>query len=276
MNKLLIFLLPLLVLAFSCRTTKKVQTIQTALTKKDTTPVITVKETQKVDSAAIVKNIMRKVMQQRIDFSTFSATIKTDYESATDSKNFKLYLSMKKDEVIYLRLVGSFMGITKEGFAVKITKDSVTVVNKIDKIVQFRTIAFLKEVTQIPFDFKTLQDMFIGNPVFLDGNIVSYREGDSKLSVLLVGKLFKHLVSLDNTDFKILHSKLDDIDMLRNRTCDISFSNYENKYGFNFSTYRQIAVAEKAKLSIWMDYKQYAFNEPLTYTLEIPKKYKRQ
>ena len=66
---------------------------------------------------------MGKVMQKRIDFKTFSATIKTDYESANDSKNFKIYLYMQKDSVIYLRLVGSFLGITKEGFVVKVTKD---------------------------------------------------------------------------------------------------------------------------------------------------------
>jgi hypothetical protein len=276
MKKILFFLVPLMAIIFSCRTTKKVQTIQTAITKKDTTQVITVKESPRIDSSAIIKSIMGKVMQKRIDFNTFSAKVKTDYESAADSKSFSMYLYMKKDSVIYLRLVGSFLGITKEGFVVRITKDSVTVVNKIDKVVQYRSIAYLQEVTQIPFDFTTLQDMFIGNPVFIDSNIVSYRAGDAQLSVLMVGKLFKHLVTLDNADYKVLHSKLDDVDDFRNRTCDISFSKYEEKAGFNFSTYREISVAEKSKLNIWLDFKQYSFNEPLTYMFNIPKNYKKQ
>jgi hypothetical protein len=276
MKKIVLFILPLSIAFFSCRTTKKVQTIQTAITKKDTSKTVTVKEASKVDSAAVVKGIMDKVMQHRVDFSTFYAKIKIDYESATDTKNFTAYLYIKKDSVIYLRLVGSFLGITKEGVAVKISKDSVTVVNKIDKIVQYRSIAYLQEVTKIPFDFKTLQDMFIGNPVFIDSNIVSYRNGDDQFSVLMVGRLFKHLVSLEKDDFRILRSKLDDVDALRNRTCDISFSNYENKMGPLFSTYRKISVAEKSKLDIWMDYKQYSFNEPLTYMFNIPKSYKKQ
>lgn len=276
MKNLFIFLFPAFLCMFACRTTKKVQTIQTAITKKDTAKKITIKEGPLVDSVKMVKTIMGKVLQQRIDFNTFSAKIKTDYESATDGKNFNMYLYMKKDEAIYLRLVGSFLGITKEGFAVRITKDSVTVVNKIDKVVQYRSIAYLQDVTQIPFDFKTLQDMFIGNPVFLDSNIVSYRAGEVQLTVLMLGKLFKHLVTLDNSDYKVLHSKLDDVDDLRNRTCDISFSGYENKSGFNFSTYREISVAEKSKLNIWMDFKQYSFNEPLTYVFNIPKNYKQQ
>ncbi len=276
MKKLALFIIPFSVFIFSCRTTKKVQTIQTAITKKDTIQTVKVKEAPTVDSAALIKNIMGKVMQQRIDFTTFTATIKADYESASDSKSFKVYLYMKKDEAIYLRLVGSFLGISKEGFAVKITKDSVVVVNKIDKIVQYRSLSYIQEVTKIPFDFKTLQDMFIGNPVFINNNIVSYKAGGSQLSVLMVGDIFKHMLSLDNSDYRVLHSKLDDIEDMRSRTCDISFSTYENKSGFNFSTYRKISVAEKSKLDVWLDFKQYAFNEPLTYVFNIPKSYKKQ
>lgn len=276
MRKIFLFVLPVIVVMVSCRTTKKVQTIQTAITKKDTTQVVTVKETPKVDSAAIVKGILDKVQQHKVDFSTFYAKIKIDYESANDSKSFTAYLYMKKDSAIYMRLVGSFLGITKEGVVVKVSKDSVTVVNKIDKTVQYRSIAYLQDVTKIPFDFYTLQDILIGNPVFIDSNVVSYRNGDDQFSVFMIGSLFKHLVSLDKSDFKVLNSKLDDIDPLKNRTCNISFSNYENKNGNLFSTYRKISVAEKSKLDIWLDYKQYAFNEPLTYMFNVPKSYKKQ
>jgi hypothetical protein len=182
---------------------------------------------------------------------------------------------MQNNAAIYMRLVGSFMGISKEGFAVKITKDSVIVVNKIDKVVQYRSLAYLQEVTQIPFDFTTLQDMFIGNPVFVDNNIVSYKNGE-QFSILMAGKIFKHLLSLDNTNYTVVHSKLDDVDDFRNRTCDISLSNYQNINGINFSTYRKISVAEKSKLDVWLNFTQIAFNEPLTYLFNIPKNYKKQ
>lgn len=270
-----LYLILLLFVLFSCTTTKKVQTIQTAINKKDTTQLIIVNETPKIDSSAIVKNIINKVMQHRINYNTFTAKIKIDYETATESKNFIAYVYMQKDKTIYLRLVGSFMGITKEGFTVKITSDSVTLVNKIDKVVQHRKIAYLQEITQIPFDFFTLQDLLIGNPIFTDNNIVSYKNGE-QLSVLMIGKLFKHLLSLNNENFLIMHSKLDDVDDFRNRTCDISFNNYENINGNNFATYRKISVSEKSKLDVWLSYSQVVFNEPLTYMFIIPKNFKQK
>jgi hypothetical protein len=252
--------LPLGILVFSCTTTKKVQTIQTAITKKDTTQVVTVTETPKVDSAAVVKEILEKVQQQTIDFTTFYGKIKVEYESAQESKSFTAYLYMQKDKVIYIRLVGSFLGITKEGVVAKITNDSVTVINKIDKTVQFRSLSYLQEVTKIPFDFKTLQNVFIGNPIFINSHIASFR----------------NLLSLDNIDYKLLRCKLDDVDAMRNRTCDITYNNYESTSGFLFSTNRKITVAEKTKLDISLDYKNYTFNQPLTYMFNIPKNYKKQ
>lgn len=89
------------------------------------------------------------------------------------------------------------------------------------------------------------------------------------------GKIFKHLVTLDNNDYKVLHSKLDDVNAARNRTCDITFSDYDNSGAVSFATKRKISVAEQSKLDINLDFKQYTFNEPVTFPFSIPKNYKR-
>ncbi|MBX2931645.1 MAG: DUF4292 domain-containing protein [Chitinophagaceae bacterium] len=276
MKKNISYLLFLLFILQACSTTKKVQPIQTAISKKDTTHVVTISEETAIDSVAIIKDVVNKVIQHKINFSTFFAKIKVDYESPSDSKKFTAYTYMQKDSVIYLRLVGNFLGITKEGVVAKITKDSITVVNKIDKIVQRRALNYLQEITAIPFDYYTIQDILIGNPIYIDSNIVSYRVSDDKLSILMLGNLFKHLISLDKNDYKVLHSKLDDVDFFKNRTCNITYSNYVAIAENIFSTQRKISVSEKSKLDIWLDFKQYVFNEPLTYVFNIPKNYKRQ
>ena len=56
-----------------------------------------------------------------------------------------------------------------------IKKDSVILMNTRDKEVQYRSLDYLQEVTQIPFDFNTLQDLLIGNPIFFSDNSISYR-----------------------------------------------------------------------------------------------------
>ncbi len=267
----------ILVLFFSCTTIKKTQGIQEAISKKDTAQTIVIKESPKVDSAIIVKDILAKVVKSKIDFNTFNAKIKVEYEGAEKSDNYTAYLSMKKDSVILIKIKGSFLGISAVGLEAKIKQDSVTVVQLVgEKSVMNRSISYLQEVTQIPFDFAALQDLFIGNPVFLDNNVVSYKAGANQFLVLMVGDIFKHLLSLDNTDYRVLHSKLDDVDIQRNRTGDITFSGYQPMGSYQFATYRKISVAEKSKLDIYLDFKEFTLNEPLKYNFDIPKNFKHK
>jgi hypothetical protein len=274
--KIIVTIFCIVILA-ACTTVKKVTGIQEAINKKDTNQTVMITEAPKVDSASIVRGIMAKVGKSKIDFKTFNAKIKIDYESVNNSDNYTGYLSMIKDSVIYIRIKGSFLGISAEGLQVKISKDSVVLVKKVgEKYVQKRSIDFLQETTEIPFDFYTLQDMLIGNPVFLDSNIVSYREGNSSLLVFMIGDVFKHLITLSNSDFSIMHSKLDDVDIQRNRTCDITLSNYQNIGPYRFAAYRNIVVTEKSKLDIHLDFKEFTLNEPLKYTFEVPKNYKQK
>ena len=267
--------LSLSVLMFACRPAKKVQKIQEAISKVDTASVaVRPNDTKALDSARLIKDVYNKVLKNKIDFKTFNAKVKVEYNSKENGDEATAYVRLEKDKVIWLSLRGA-LGI--EGFRVLVTRDSVKVMNLLKKTVQLRSIEYLQDITELPFDFVTLQDLIVGNPVFIDSNIISYKtNADRELLVLMAGRLFKHLVTLDNTDFKVLHSKLDDIDVVRNRTCDITFSDYENSAGVPFSTKRRISVAEKSKLDINLDFKQYSFNQPTTFPFAIPKNYKRQ
>jgi hypothetical protein len=89
----------------------------------------------------------------------------------------------------------------------------------------------------------------------------------------MVGIYFKHLLTLSSNNYYLTHSKLDDVDLSRSRTADLTYAGYENKSGINFSTYREITVSEKNKLDIWLNYKQYEFNKELSVSFNIPKNY---
>ncbi|MEP6847135.1 MAG: DUF4292 domain-containing protein [Panacibacter sp.] len=271
MNKYLVCITVLTGMAAGCRPAKKVQRIEQSISKKDTASIVIV--TPALDSFSIVKNIVSSLNKQRIDFTTFSAKMKVDYEGKDGGDQATAYVRIQKDSVIWLSLTGA-LGI--EGYRLLINKDSFKLMNKLKKTVQFRSISYLQEITEVPFDFYSLQDVIVGNPVFIDSNIVSYKNTNDELLVLMVGNVFKHLLTLENSDYRIKHSKLDDINALRNRTCDITYDSYENEGDFYFSTKRRISVAEKSKLDINVDFKQYNFNKPQDYPFNIPKNYKRR
>lgn len=256
----------------ACGPAKKVQKIQTAISKVDTTPVVRV--SKGVDSASQFLAVYNKVLKNKIDFQTFNAKLRVEYDGKEGGDEATAFVRLVKDSLLWLSVRGP-LGV--EGLRVIVSQDSVKVLDPIHKNVKLRSIEYLQEMTQLPFDFATLQNLVVGNPVFIDSNVVSFKEnGNNELLVLMIGKLFKHLVTLDKNDFTLLHSKLDDVDEVRNRTCDITFSDYQSQAGFPFSTKRKISVAERSKLDISLDFKQYTFNQPVTFPFSIPKNYKRQ
>jgi Domain of unknown function (DUF4292) len=272
MARLLIVLMAIGVLA-SCRSARK---IQTAITKKDTVVTVNIPEEKKNDTLEVIRTAMNRIAANNIDFKTFSAKVNADY-TGSDGKKYPLnvVLRMYKDSAIWMLANASILNL--EVMRALITKDSVKLLAKQpEKVYTARSLDYLQEVTALPLTLKTLQDLIIGNPVFLDSNIVSYSVSNNTISLLSLGEVFKHLITLSQTDTSLLHSKLDDADIIRNRTADLTYSDYENKKGVSFSTKRSITVAEKTKLDIKLDFKQYDFNQEVSFPFSVPKNYPRK
>jgi hypothetical protein len=252
----------------SCKPTRK---IQTAIAKKDTVQMGSASNAH-LDSMAFIDRTLQHLDSNRINFKTFSAKINVDYRDA-DEKNYNLNanLRMFKDSAIWVS-VNAILGI--EALRLYITRDSVKILDKQNKNYTARSVDYLQEVTALPLNLAILQDLFLGNPVFLDSNVVSYSRADNSIALLSVGRWFKNLLTVSESEKFLQRSKLDDIDLTRNRTADLTYSDYESKTGVPFATKRKISIAEKKKLDIKLEFKQYAFNEEVNFPFSIPKNYK--
>ncbi len=256
---------------FSCKTVKK---INKAISPKDTTSVLMAEQSRK-DSLLMIKRTIDNLNRNYIDFKTFNAKIKVEYQDSKGKQpDVTAIVKIIKDSAIWISLTATFLNF--EIYRTLITRDSVILLNKQLKEVQYRSLDYLQEVTEIPFDYKTLQDLLVGNPVFTDSNIVYYKKTENQVLFSMAGKFFKNFFTLSADNYSLQHSKLDDMDIGRNRTADLTYGDYENKNGFNFSTYREITVSEKNKLDIQMNFKQYEFNKVLSVSFNIPKNYTRK
>lgn len=187
-NFIILPVLLLVILMGSCRSTRK---ISTAMSKKDSSIVII--NPAASDSASKVVNALDRIRKDHIEFSTFSANVKINY-SDSKGKNYDVnaFIRMKKDSVIWVSL-NAVLGI--EAFRVLITPDTVSVLDKINKTIQFHSFDYLREVTNLPVDFSTLQELIIGNPVYLDTNVVAYKESEEFTSMTSLGEYFKNFAT---------------------------------------------------------------------------------
>jgi hypothetical protein len=253
----------------SCRTTKQINKV---IQPKE---VVNTINKDYEDSIRMVKTDFEKFKKNHILFTTFQAKIKVE-SSGSQGKNQDLtaVVRMVKDSAIWISLSASILNV--EVYRLLITKDSVILMNKQQKEVLYRSLDYLQEVTKIPFDFKTLQDLFIGNPIFISDSINAYRKLDQNILISIVTKEFKNLFTMQVSDHLMTHAKLDDLDVNRNRTADITYEDYQPIDSVLFSTVRHITVSEKNKLDIRLQFKQVEFNKELSVYFSVPKNYLRK
>lgn len=270
MNRFFIVLIGMsvLIIMFSCKATRQINKV---IAPKDTVSVVN-KEWNE-DSTNHIKTILSEFGENHINFKTFSAKVKVDIEDSKGKQpDITASIRIIKDSAIWISLTATFLNI--ELYRVMIKPDSVILLNKQDRDVNYRSLDYLQEVSEIPVDFATLQDLIIGNPVFYTDSITSYREVNGQILIGTIGPVFKNLLTLNQNNKLLLHIKLDDINILKNRTADITYDNYEAPNGVAFPTTRQIVISEKNKLDIRLKFKQYEFNKELSLPFNIPKNYK--
>jgi hypothetical protein len=257
----------------SCHSTKKIPTKVLTADTVAKTEVLIPSNHLKEDSVAFINEIYKGIMDNHINVSTFSGKIDVDYRDA-DGKDYNVtaHLRMYKDSAIWISIT-AILGL--EGMRVYITTDSIKLLDKQSKTYTAKSITFLQSLTGLPLDLSILQNLLLGNPVFLDPNITSYNKSENTVSLLSYGFLFKNLFTISLADKLVQNSKLDDLDSLKNRTCMLSYADYEVKNNISFSTKRSINIVDKKQLNLKLNYKQFEFNEKLSFPFNVPKNYTR-
>jgi hypothetical protein len=253
----------------ACRSTRQ---IGTAIQKKDTIAHVVI-DSSKNDTAKFIRNTMSLLNSNRINYKTFNGKINVDYKGG-DGKKYDLNVNIRmyRDSAIWIS-ANAILGI--EALRVLVTRDSIKLLNKLEKVYTARSIDYIQDVTSLPLNLHTLQELLIGNPVFVDSTVVSVSAKGNTLSVISVSQWFKNLLTLDAANGMLLSSKLDDLDIARSRTADLGYDEYENKKGYLFATKRRISVSEKTRLEIKLDFKQYELNNEVSFPFSIPRNYDR-
>ncbi len=253
----------------SCHSTKK---LQTTVKGKDTTVIIPPKNIES-DSVSLASEVLSILKKNRIEFKTFSAKSKVEYEDHNGKQpDFNAFIRLQKDRILWISINATFLNI--EAFRILITPDSITIINKLDKVVESHPFSFIENFAHIPLTFSTLQDLIIGNPVFLGDSIVSFKNAGNYFLLEMNGQFFKNLLTISSDNNYLLESKIADTGMGKNRDMSLLYDNYQKNGNVSFAADRQITIVEKTKINIKLSFKQFEFNNELSFPFAIPRSYK--
>ena len=222
-------------------------------------------------NAGSTSDLRRICFKSNVKLAVIKNTLLAKAMEASDKDFGDLPTTLKGNTSVMYSETGNAPAKVIKAFRKKDTVVLLYPLNK-TKSIERKPVSYLQEVVKIPFTFNTLQDLILGNPIFMDSsNILSYKSNNNQFQVSLMGRLFKNLVILNNDNSKVLHLKLDDVDLNQHRTCDIAFNDHINVGQYQFPLKRAISIVAQQKLDIQMEVKEFTFNEPVKYTFAIPK-----
>lgn len=142
--------------------------INTAIAPKDSALISS--QLHIADSTEFAAEVKQNLSNHFITAQTFSAKIKVEVTDAQGKQpDVTAVVRMIKDSAIWMSLTATFLNF--EFYRVLITKDSVTLLNKREKEVQYRSLNYLQEITSVPFSLNTLQDFSWAIPFFDSTNV---------------------------------------------------------------------------------------------------------
>jgi len=260
-----------LIVATGCRSTKSLRSNISIKDSSGHASSVILRDSSSYKSAA--KEVLSVLSNDEISFQTFSAKAKVQYEDQNGKQpDFNAFIRLQKDSALWVSINATFLGI--EAFRLYVTPDSIILLNKLDKTVEYHPFSFIESFAHIPMNFTMLQNILIGNPVYEGDSIVSFRQTENQIIIGTIGSFFKNLTTLSADTNKLEQIKLDDLDVFRNRTATLLYGGYEKNSGLNFATERQINVSEKSKVDVSIEFKQYEFNKELSFPFSIPHNYK--
>lgn len=275
MKKLYLIAISVLCIAsFSCRPVRKAEKVQKQIARKDTSKIVIVTPGTQTSELDSLHQTLAYLDSNRImGFETFSGKAKLDMDG---TPNVTANIHVKEDSIIWIS-VTAMLGI--EAVRVKITPDSLVIMNKLKHTVTRRSISFLQDFLKVPVTFSDVQNIVLGNPVFMQGEVTSYKHPHNKWFVSINNGSLVNFVTITDKDkkFYIRHAKLQDSSATHNRVCDMTFNAHQQINNYWFSQNRVIQVSDSAtNIQAKLQFKEFKFGQPVLFPFSIPDSYEEK
>ena len=217
--------------------------------------------------------LLKKLKQQQQDFEWLRAKAKLKFENSTEKRRVRTTIYLRKDSLIWFNI--KKLGV--EAFRIQITPDSIYIINRLEKNYMIKPLSFIESKFKLAVNFKSLQAIFLGNPIFLSNP----KEMEAEIKedqYYLSGQreALQNEYFLEGEDY--LLTKMNFMDFSNDRSVSIEQGTYKDgdKYE-NFSYFRSIKInsAEAKTTTIDLKFTRITINTPKKIRFEIPSHYTR-
>ena len=240
--------------------------------------------TVKVETVTVpplsISTILSKIEGNEIKADWLAGDVDADYKGKPMSISASMNARFRRDSVIWLN-------VKKLGFNVaraKMTPDSIFIVNYIQSTYIAQDLKYVEQKYGIPADFKTLQNILLGNAVFLTDKNALKVEKDPSGDIILRGSnaQWKNMYRLDSQADMIKEMVFEQ--PATERFLKITYENYailrgyandQKKFPYIRTLNMESPQTGKISITLEVDADGLEVNVPKNIKFEIPSHYDR-
>lgn len=228
--------------------------------------------TETPSSKMSAENVQKRLIKNQLNAEWIVGRAKVSLKGGSFAQTGTAELRMRKDSVIWM----SVRKFGFEGGRALITKDSVFLLDKLNRKYAAEDLSFIAEQYNLPANFSTLQAMLLGNPIFLGTDEMQLEINEDVLRLDSEGSGRKSAYVIQTADYRLKEMIFEDT--AAKQILTNGYRDYRDLAdGQKFSYFRTIDVKSPStgELGIQMEFSKVDINVPTTIRFEIPKQYTR-
>lgn len=213
------------------------------------------------DSAA------RRMQANYFQYDWFSAHAKISVLNNDGKTDFGATIKAKKDSAIWISISP---GLGIEVARVMMTKDSVRVLDRINKKYYSRDYSVLAEYTALPVTFETMENILAGIPIYFDAKKSETNRQDT-LTMLTSGRNKISNTLYLNPDYTLWRMNL--IDSAMGKSLNLRYRDYNRENATPFALDREMELNDEKHTNVFIKFSRVKVNEPQKMPFNVKEKY---
>ena len=227
-----------------------------------------------------LEQVYDSVYKFQYDYNTLYAKCNVKFKQKSKTMSLKGNLRIQKDSIIWISLSP---GLGIEAVRLKCTKDSVFMLDKINKTLTKGKYDFIKKLWKIDVDYNSLQSIltnyFFIYPTVEDeklnfSNQFTLKKDSNQLLAYRKTPLsVENLLTLNNSDFFISSYLINDVSNLRSLKINYEKGQFENANRFP-SLVKIASVNAGKNIQLDVKYTKVNLNKSLSFSFRVPDSYR--
>lgn len=217
--------------------------------------------------------LLKKLEVNQLDAEWLSARAKIIYKDSQQTRKFTANIRIRKDSIIWMNV----KKLSVEAFRVLVTKDSVYILNRLDKEYYVKSLDYVEEQFNLPAEFQALQTALLGNPWFYEKQNLSAAVSNQQYQ-LSSGKETRMLSDYFINGISYTLEQMSFLDLERSRKLKIFIDEYlpvTEKLQFAHNRNFQIDSEKTGEVEVNIKFSKVEINVPKTIKFEVSDRYKR-